>query len=560
MAITTTADSGRRTAQGSGRRPVHRPRAATVALGAILLVAFALRVASIRHGLPFAFNPDEDQHFVPRAAAAADGDWNPGYFENPSGLTYLLALVFMAVFPGQDMTQLLVTDPTAVFTVARVTVALLGTLAVGLVSWAGRRFFGTAAGLVAAAVMAVGFLPVYYSHQAVNDVPTLVPVTVALVACLLILERGTWWTYLLAGAAVGVAGGMKYLAAPLALVIVLAVVLRVAAGRERRWRACGLLAAAGAVTIGSLVLTTPYLVLDIGTVHDQLTGQSSQAATEKLGQSGSAWVYYPTSLLWGLGWAPVAFTVLGAVVAARSDRARAALLLTFPVLLYLYLGTQDRFFGRWVLSAYPALTILGGLGVVAAAGWLRERVGPGAVRQRAVLPVLLVVLLGQPLASSVHSDWVLGHTDTRTLAREWIREYVDGSRRIVVEPAVPSELLGTDGAFERYPVPRPYQAYELSLHPTLIDMYRTSGFCWVMVNSHQRDRGLAAGLAGATDYYDRLAEESTVRASFSPYAEGAEPPAFSYDFSFNWYPWSYTRPGPVIEVRELDDCSGATGG
>ena len=38
--------------------------------------------------------------------------------------------------------------------------------------------------------MAVAFLPVFYAKHALNDVVTLVPVTVALVACLLVYEHG----------------------------------------------------------------------------------------------------------------------------------------------------------------------------------------------------------------------------------------------------------------------------------------------------------------------------------------------------------------------------------
>ena len=69
---------------------------------------------------------------------------------------------------------------------ARIVVALIGTLVVGLVYWAGARFYERRVGLVAAALMAVAFLPVFYSKYALNDVVTLAPVTVALVGCLLV--------------------------------------------------------------------------------------------------------------------------------------------------------------------------------------------------------------------------------------------------------------------------------------------------------------------------------------------------------------------------------------
>ena len=72
---------------------VSEPRryAHAAALALILLVAAGLRLWSIDHGLPYAYNLDERAHFVPHAVAMTGGDLNPGYFINPPLLTYLLA-------------------------------------------------------------------------------------------------------------------------------------------------------------------------------------------------------------------------------------------------------------------------------------------------------------------------------------------------------------------------------------------------------------------------------------------------------------------------------------
>ncbi len=541
------------------RAPSVRPRRPdrhTVVLGAVVIAAFALRVVALRHGLPHVYNPDEEQHFVPHATQAADGDWHPHYFENPSALTYLLAVVLRVAFAGEDRTRLLDSDPAAVFTLTRVVVAVLGTVLVVLVAWAGRRYYDRTVGVLAAAIIGFGFLPVYYSHQVLNDVPTLLPLTVALVACLWIYERGGAAAYLLAGAAVGVAAATKYLAAPMAVVVALAVVLRLTRGRERPARAVLLLAAAGIACLAALLALNPFIVLDFDLFVSQFNGQSAQAASGKLGQHGSAWWYYPLSLLWGFGLVPLLLAVVGGVLAFREDRCRALLLLAFPVLLYAYMATQERFFGRWMLPMYPALAILAAVGVVRVGAWLRQRrpsAGPGA---RLVVPLLGVIVLAQPAFDAVRSDLVLSRTDTRTQAEQWIRGNVE-DRRIVLEPAVPSDYLDGDPAFDTFPVRRPHQDYEESLQPGLVDTYRQRGYCWVMVNSHQRDRGLAAGLTDAHAYYRRLERESRVEASFSPYRDGAGPSPFSYDFSFNWYPLAYERPGPTVEVRRLTDCTPA---
>ncbi len=517
-------------------------------------MAFAVRLAGITSGLPFAYNPDEQLHFVPPATGAADGDLDPGYFQNPSALTYLLAVVFRIVFVGRDVTDLLETHPGAVYFTARLVVAALGALLVFLVYAVGRRYFGYAAGLGAAAVIAFGFLPVHYSRQALNDVPTLLSVTVALGACLAFYERGRWRDLLLAGSAVGVAAATKYTAAPLAVVVALAVLLRFVEHRERPGRAVALLAGSGLLCIAAFLALNPYLVIDFHTARAQFDGQSAQAASGKLGQSGSAWTFYPVSLVWGLGAVPALLAVIGLVLALRGDRtqrARVVLLIAFPVILYAYMATQGRFFARWLLPAYPAVAILAGYGLVRVTGRLRERASRLPASVIAVL--VAAVSFAQPIADTLHSVTVVSHVDTRTQALRWIRENTAPGERIVVEPSLPDDYLaGIPVAI--YPVDRRLENYELGLDADRIDTYRELGYCWVMVNSFQRDRGLAADLAGARAYYARLDREADSRIVFSPYHTDARAPDFSYDHSFDWYPRAYERPGPYLEIIRLRDC------
>src|SRR5262249_43444285 len=119
------SDDGQRTRSAKVRR---RPRwlrmPGGAALGWILLGALVLRLWSPKHGLPFVYNTDEEQHFVPRALTMVGGSLDPHYFENPPALTYL----FFVVFKLRGFGSTLGHDPTAVFTTARFLVALIGTL------------------------------------------------------------------------------------------------------------------------------------------------------------------------------------------------------------------------------------------------------------------------------------------------------------------------------------------------------------------------------------------------------------------------------------------------
>jgi len=600
----------------SDRRGAPGRRTAGVLLGGILLVALALRLWHIDHGLPFAFNADEAEHFVPKAVGMFRGGLDPGYYENPPALTYLLYAVFKlrftAGFPfGGDgeLVRGFAADPAPALETARIAVAFIGTLVVALAYAAGTRFGERRVGLVAAALMAVAFLPVFYSKHALNDVVTLAPLSVGLIACLLVYERGRWGDWALAGVAIGAATATKYTAGAMLLTVAVAAGLRVhrihsspsaasstgthsspsaasstgthsspsaasSTGDRGEWRrvAAGLVVA-GAAFLVAFALLNPYAILNTSEARAQISGQSAQADTGKLGQDDTyGWLYYLGTLTWGLGWLPLLAAIAGAAVAIRRDWRRALLLIAFPLCFYLYMGAQGRFFGRWLLPAYPALCVLAGYAVLAAATWrgraaavacASRRVSACASRRRrrrvsAVAGGLTALLCVQGLLAAVHVDTVLGREDTREQARRWLAANVPDGARVVVEPFVPKHYRDRL-ELSLYPVERPFQAYEKRLRVRQIDRYRERGYCWVVVGSHQKERGLKAGLRSARSYYRALDAASERTVTFSPFAKGAEAVPFSYDDSFNYRPRAYVRPGPVVEIHRLRDCAPAVG-
>ena len=96
------------------------------------------------------------------------------------------------------------------FVVARVVAAALGTLSVWLTYLAGARLFNRTAGLLAAAIFGLAFLPIFYSHLALNDVPTLAPVALSLYGIAGVLRNGSRRDYVLAGVGIGLAAATKY--------------------------------------------------------------------------------------------------------------------------------------------------------------------------------------------------------------------------------------------------------------------------------------------------------------------------------------------------------------
>ncbi|MDO8212769.1 glycosyltransferase family 39 protein [Conexibacter sp. CPCC 206217] len=555
----------------------------TLGLVAVLLGAFGLRVWGIGHGLPFSYNIDEEGHFVPVAIGFFGHGLNPRYFLNPPGFTELLYAVYAVWFGGRDaIAHAYVEDPSKVFLIARVTVALLGTVSIWLLHLLGSRLFDRRVGVLAAAIGAVAFLPVFYSHLALNDVPSMLPSTLALLCAALVLTRGGVWPVLLGGIAVGLAAGTKYTAGIVLLPIATAILLRTREERAGFAHALAALALLGFSSAVGFLIANPHALLSYHEFRAGIGRQRELAGGDELAKLGltqdNGVLYYLWTFTWGLGWIPALLAVGGAVRLAVKQW-RIALVLLPTVVVYLaYMGTQDRYFGRWLLPLFPIACVLAAYFAI----WLTELVAQRWPRAaRPVTAAVVVVLLGQSLIYVIHNDRVLSRPDTRGLARTWMEANIPAGTPIVLEPIVPARWSeDPDRANPATPDGQRWRLwdttradvddfgrllpngqtrfvkvdkYERTLRPELLDEYVAKGFCWVVIGSHQRDRALAQPdqVPQAIAYYDALRQRGTEVARFSPYKDGATPPTFNFDWAFDYYPLAYERPGPELVVYRL---------
>ena len=573
-----------------------RPDAWALALGAVLAGALALRLWGIKHGLPYVFNVDEASNFVPTAVSFYFTDsYNPHYFINPPAYSYLLHVVYGIWFgggwpfgAGNEVGDALASDPTAVFVAGRATSAVLGTAAVGFVYLTAARLYDRRVGVFAALVMAVAFLPVFYSHLALNDVPALLPLAVSAWGSAGVLTRGRRLDWAVAGAGLGLAAATKYTAGIVVLPLIVAAAYRLA-DAEARAEALRGAAIAAALAAALFLLANPHALLSYSEFRADVDRQEEAASGfGKLGlDQDSGVLYYLGVLTWGFGWVPLAAALGGALLAFRADVRRALFLVPWPLLFIVYMGTQERFFGRWLLPALPALAILAGLGATRAL----ELAGDRRPRLAAVAAVAVGVALGaQGLYYSVHVDRVLSRDDTRNLARAWMAANIPAGSKIVVEPVVPDAWFADADAPDaaegrrrgltrsgrrwiKFPTGRTtvdeqgrqrrggkgrfvsVEDYERTLRPELIDAYTAGGYCWVVTGSTQYGRAQRAPgeVPRAIRYYAALARRADVVYRASPYRDGEGPVDFDFDWSFNQYPRAYERPGPSVIVYRLRD-------
>lgn len=529
---------------------------ANAALALVLAGGLAVRLIGLRHGLPYSYHSDEALHFTSRAVAMFEDGFDPHYFQNPSGFTYLVHAV-LRVAGFDDIVSQFREDPTDIYLTARsvaVALAMLGALGAYAV---GRRLWGAMEGLAAAAVISFAFLPVAYSRYAVTDAAALLPVVVALYAVVRVHEDGARRWFVIAGAATGFAIGFKYTTGLLLVPLLAAAVPWIR--RDRGAVAHTALALAAMVV--AFLLTTPYFLIDLGEALDELRAQSYAADEPKFGQGAeSPAAFYPATLTWGLGWGALVAAAVGLVWLLRRERSRALLIAAFPVLLYAYLCTAERHFARWLMPTYPAFALLAGFGLARTARSFTLRPD----RQVLAFALLLVAILVQPVLADIRTGELLRRDDTRAQTRAFLESEYRHGARVVIEPAVPLDWYrGFQAGFgppPRYrnsypPLPARPTRYLYAAGPERIDRYRAAGFCLVMVLSFVRERAEDEQPPRALAYYDRLERESDVVFAADPYDDPQEPVPFDFDRSTHlYYDEGFERSGPEVTVYRLRGC------
>ena len=293
------------------------------------------------------------------------------------------------------------------------------------------------------------------------------------------------------------------------------------------------------------------------------TAAASSASRPTAGSSTTS-----APLTWGLGWLP-ALAALGGAIGLRcatggwrscSSRRRS--------LFLLFMGTQDRFFARWLLPVYPLLCLLAAWAVVAAAAGSRPGCGSGP---RSSPACSAPCCARRASCSRSTTTVVLARPDTRQLARDWMVANVPIRSKVVVEPFVPAawaadaqsvrEGTGNGFRWNKWPTTRApddrgggvirSRTTSARTRPALLGAYARGGYCWVVTGSTQYGRAFAEPreVPDAMRYYAALERDAKLVYEVRPDEGGHGRLPFSFDFSFNAYPLSYDRMGP--EVRDL---------
>ena len=525
-------------------------RVASLALVGLFVAAFVLRLVGLKTGSAVRLQRGREQPL--RAARDRDvrAQPEPGLLHQPAGVHVRRSTRCSRVRWGTDPASIggaFAADPTSAFTLARGASAFLGALAVPLTAIAGARLFDDRrVGFVAGALLAVAFLPVHYSHFALNDAPTLAPLALCLVGVAGIYRTGRTREYVLAGRRAGgrdrdqVHGGDRARHGDRGGVRV--------AGRARARAQPGARAGADVRRRSSpRTRTRCSTATRSGTASRSRPRPRARRAASSGSPNSSGWTLLPRHVHVGLRLAAVAARARRHRRAARAPPpARRSLLAPAPVLLFLYLGEQSRFFARWMLPIYPILAMLAAWGVVALVSRVRLRVLLPVAAALAARAGARVQRPQRPRAGARRHAPGRARLDGAATSRR--------GTKIVVEPIAPDqwaadvgeplfEYTGSGNRWNKFrtsrscffngkrlrgAVPR-RQARGLRAHDrarSASPSYERGGFCWVVTGSNQFGRAYADPdeVPDAIRYYDELRKRGDVVFRVSPYGRDAARP------------------------------------
>lgn len=469
-------------------------RASRMALAVVLIAAAVLRFWAIHRGIPYAVQVDEPEIVERAVNMMRSGSLDPHFFDYP-GLSIYLQLVvsilrFISGAISGEWYSLAQASGGSFYLWGRIVTASFGVATVLVVYQAGMRW-GARHALLASGLMAVLPLHVRYAHYVLTDTPLTFFVALTFLLSLVAHERGTLRSFVIAGAAAGLAAATKYNGGVALIMPLLACWMTVPLQPGRLKAAIAAIAASGL----AFLLFAPYTILDLPAFLDNFARLANQYRVAVVGES--LWVLYFKYLVrHTFGWPALLLALggmgLGIVRMVRGPgRVRWTLAVVFPLVYYTMLTTQKIVFARYLLPLTPMLCVLAAAGVVSGVSLLRRYEIPRAART-ALIAALTIAALLPPALIAVTGDRELAKESTVDQAYSWILQNIPAGANIVLERRA---LL----------LPVQYRAtYMTQLRRKSYEQLRSEGAEYLVANSEAFGRALVAPHQYPEDYNDYM--------------------------------------------------------
>lgn len=416
-----------------------------ILLALVLAMAFGLRIWGIWFGLPFSYRADE-YHEVFRALELGSGGFNldrtgkGGYFYVlfvEYGLLFVALKLAGIVDTVQDFARYFARDLSSFYLLGRATTAIIGTVTVFLTYRLGARAYSTAAGILAALILAVDFLSVEHSHFVTVDMPMTCLATATLIFAVRIAMEGRPGDYKWAALLAALATTTKLPGILLLLPLLIAHghIARRHGGGARHFFASRDLWWAAAIFVVVLAVTNPGIFVNpplpamFGFAGVAETGYDDEALEEiGLLVPRNLFVYYISVLGESMGWPLLIISLAGVLYALWRRTIVDVLLVSFAFVFYIVFSSTDShlYYPRYMLPLIVVLSLLAGR--LLAIAW------PANGRGKQLIAACVVAsLVFLPAYRSIGNNYLLTRMDTRTIAKEWFEDNIPAGSRVVIE-------------------------------------------------------------------------------------------------------------------------------
>ncbi|MCU0256568.1 MAG: glycosyltransferase family 39 protein [Vicinamibacterales bacterium] len=496
---------------GGGGRPQW------LAFWLVLAAGSILRLAHLGAGIPYAVGIDEPAIMTTVTRILKSGDFNPHFFEYPTGYIYVqlggAVVTFLLGAMRHAWRAVEQVGPSDFYYGARLLSVAIAAGTIALVHQAGLRW-GARAALAAAALLAVLPMHVRESHFALTDTPLTFAAALTLLLTLRASERPSLRAFLFAGAAAGFAAGIKYNGL---MAVSMPLVAAFATGRGRHPSRAAAAAVVVASCVAAFFVTTPYAIFDLPAF---LNGFGTQAAafSKRSAEAEPSWLVYAKHMRLAFGWPGILLCLAGFAIAvyqtARGpERMRWLLLLVFPAVYFYLINGWGFMFARYAMPIVPFMSLWAGIAMIAVVDRIAGAAWP-ALARHTLVAALVAAAIVPPLLGSVR--WVQSHgaRTTQEQAWKWLR------LNIWQNSLVLSEARGLDLPSEQY---RYYFARRRITERDPNELV-ASGIEWIILSSDAwGDRPPGGSKFGPPAAYAPILERYHVAAVIRPSPDVAGP-------------------------------------
>lgn len=408
-------------------------------LALVLIVALAARLNNLAFGLPSMWDPDEPIFMIKAVELLSDGTLNPKWFGHPGTTTiYLIALTDALVVGWARLTgaapdtqhfiRAAFADPSLLFIPARAIMALVGVSVVALTFAVACRLHGRAAGLIAAAFLAVNALHIAWSQVVRTDIHASLFMLLSLWFAIGAAKHGRLRDFAVASLFVGFAMATKWPAAVGFAAVCGALALRVRTAPSERPQFARTLALALGALLAGLFIGSPYIFIDWQTV---LANVGGEVKSGHLAQNGGGLLhnldwYVGGPLVQSMGWLGVGLAAIGAGIAGARDPVARATIVPVALLFLILISSQSIIYARWLLPVLPLLCIFAAYPVTTIAEMLTRR-------HRPVLVAAIAALALTPAVAGAVAQGRERANDTRGQAARWAAAHIPAGSTVLIE-------------------------------------------------------------------------------------------------------------------------------